>query len=456
LVISPIPEKQRVFILQGGGALAAYEAGVFEALYEQLSKENTDRPLFDIIAGTSGGAINAALLVSYFRDNKTWKGAAERLSNYWRNISVDLSPEVHFWIRWWNVEHNDDHNAASYEAARRYYSTKHLLQNGAYEKFPKPNIILDEKFFDNYPGLPNNIWIRYEKDLLRKGLEDFNFPISTSYENREPRLLVVNTNVKDSSTVTFDSYPTKSESGAYGSSATSRGYSKRTARHGEGVKLAHVMASSSIPLFYDFEEIDGGEFCDGGVLSNTPLREVLQAHRDYWYKDVGKEKPNSKVPELEIFIVGVWPSKGEVSREGQSNFDEVKERLYDINLSDKTVYDEKAAVIVSDYIEIIKQVTDHALSNMSSKEQKEAFQDDIRRFYNKLAQSKGRDGNRRKYGSLVQGRANISSVTRIECKSDRDSVSNKAFDITQTTIENLIAQGKRDANEILETSSKGK
>jgi hypothetical protein len=86
---------------------------------------------------------------------------------------------------------------------------------------------------------------------------------------------------------------------------------------------------------------------------------------------------------------------------------------------------------------------------MSSKEQKEAFQEDIKLFYNKPAQSKGRDGKPRKYGSLVQGRTNVSSVTRIECKADHNSISNKAFDITKTTIENLIAQGKRDANEIL-------
>jgi predicted acylesterase/phospholipase RssA len=443
LVIPTIPEKQRVLILQGGGAIAAYEAGVFEALSEQLSKENTDRPLFDIIAGTSGGAINAALLVSYFRDNKTWKGAAERLSSYWRNISVDLSEEVDFWIRWWNEEHKDDRSAASYEAARRYYSTKHLLQNGAYGKFPKPNIILDEKFLDNHPAIPNNIWIRYEKDLLRKGLENFNFPISTSYENGEPRLLVIGTNVKDGSTVTFDSYATKSESGDYRSS-TSAGYSKHTARRSGGIELAHVMASSSIPLFYDFEKIDGEEYCDGGVLSNTPLREVLQAHRDYWYKDVGRRQAQSKTPDLEIYIVGVWPSKEEDPRKRQPNFDEVKERLYDINLSDKTVYDEKVAVIVSDYVDIIKQLTDGAP------------QKKINSIYDMPAKSRGRDGKPRKYGSLVQGRTNVSSVTRIECKADDNSISNKAFDITKTTIENLIAQGKRDANEILQRSSKGK
>jgi NTE family protein len=456
MVISKIPEKQRVLILQGGGALAAYEAGVFEALSKQLSNENTDRPLFDIIAGTSGGAINAALLVSYFRNNKTWKGAAERLSDYWRNISVDLSKEVDFWIRWWNEEHKNDPSAASYEAARRYYSTKHLLQNGVYGKFPKPNIILDEKFFDNHPAIPNNIWIRYEKDLLRKGIEDFNFPLSTSYKEGEPRLLVVSTDVKDGSTVTFDSYATKSESGDYRTSTSAAGYSKHTSRHSGGVQLSHVMASSSMPLFYDFERIGREEYCDGGVLSNTPLREVLQAHRDYWYKDVGGKKPDSKVPSLEIFIVGVWPSKGEDSTEPESNFDEVKERLYDINLSDKTVYDEKVAVIVSDYIDIIKQITDLALSNAGSKEKKEALQKGIDSFYNEFAQSRGRDGEQRTYGSLVQGRTMISSITRIECKANRDSISNKSFDITTTTIENLIEQGRADANKVLQKRSKEK
>lgn len=65
--------------------LGAYQAGAFRALYEKLEKErgNKDRgddePLFDIIAGTSIGAINAAILVSYVLENKTWRGSAKRL-----------------------------------------------------------------------------------------------------------------------------------------------------------------------------------------------------------------------------------------------------------------------------------------------------------------------------------------------------------------------------------------
>ena len=65
-----IKRVQRVLVLQGGGALGAYQAGVFKALYEKIKSEDQSkgrhgRPLFDIVAGTSIGAINAAVLISY-------------------------------------------------------------------------------------------------------------------------------------------------------------------------------------------------------------------------------------------------------------------------------------------------------------------------------------------------------------------------------------------------------
>ena len=58
----------------------------------------------------------------------------------------------------------------------------------------------------------------------------------------------------------------------------------------KGIELKHVMASASIPLFYDYEIIQRHKFWDGGILSNTPLREVLHAHRDYWFKTIGRSK----------------------------------------------------------------------------------------------------------------------------------------------------------------------
>ena len=63
-------KKMRALVLQGGGSVGAFQAGAFKALYEKITREdkengNEGRPLFDIIAGTSIGAINAAVLVSY-------------------------------------------------------------------------------------------------------------------------------------------------------------------------------------------------------------------------------------------------------------------------------------------------------------------------------------------------------------------------------------------------------
>ena len=49
---------QRALVLQGGGALGAYDVGVFQAIYEKIKAtiSNDDRALFDVVAGTSSGA----------------------------------------------------------------------------------------------------------------------------------------------------------------------------------------------------------------------------------------------------------------------------------------------------------------------------------------------------------------------------------------------------------------
>jgi NTE family protein len=61
----------RALVLQGGGPLGAYEVGVYSVLYEQISKQIKDNEnVFDIIAGTSIGAINAAIIVSHVVENR--------------------------------------------------------------------------------------------------------------------------------------------------------------------------------------------------------------------------------------------------------------------------------------------------------------------------------------------------------------------------------------------------
>jgi NTE family protein len=77
----------------------------------------------------------------------------------------------------------------------------------------------DEKFFDQ-----ENKRVLYDKQPLRKSIEKFvKFPIATSYERGEPRLLIVSVDATEGVPVTFDSY--------------------------EDVKVQHVMASASILNF---------------------------------------------------------------------------------------------------------------------------------------------------------------------------------------------------------------
>jgi NTE family protein len=102
--------------------------------------------------------------------------------------------------------------------------------------------------------------------------------------------------VLEMTAVTFDSY--KKEDGSGRSEYTSHDKRrKEVIKYDEGISLRHVMASASVPGFYDYTKIKAEEsiidssqsgkttlryFWDGAILSNTPLREVIQGHRDYW------------------------------------------------------------------------------------------------------------------------------------------------------------------------------
>ena len=81
------PTKQRALVLQGGGALGAYDVGVFQALYEKINTD-LDAPLFDVIAGTSSGAMNAAVLVSNAVE-KGWDHAETRLKEFWEYVATN-------------------------------------------------------------------------------------------------------------------------------------------------------------------------------------------------------------------------------------------------------------------------------------------------------------------------------------------------------------------------------
>jgi hypothetical protein len=181
-------------------------------------------------------------------------------------------------------------------------------------------------------------------------------------------------------------------------------------------------------------------FMDGFYLSNTPLREVLQAHRDYWYKVKGY---NENIPSLDIFIGDLYPTKEKGTPEDP---DSINNRVQNILYHDKSKYDEKVAVMISDYIYIIralikianeKGVTDHELYDKLNNELK-----------NKI-HSTNRKGETRNIIDLIDGRITINYIKRIEygeCQhiNDSDDIYGKAFDFSTTTIKNLIQQGYDD------------
>jgi NTE family protein len=453
-----VPDKQRAIVFQGSVALGAFEAGVFKKLYDIIKEKdkNWKKRMFDIVAGTSAGAINAAILTSHVKQKESWEGSAEKLEQYWKDHLSSTTPTVTkhgvFWwdenYEWWGkyydnvIPHSSgDRTVASEEAARRYYSTKYFFTYGVPNVFspvfPFPEF--DTKFFDNNPSFPpTNLWLRYSNKPLRDSLEHLDrngdkfvkFPLTTSFQKGEPRFLAVSVDVQHGKAVTFDSYSRNSTFQVYDPQRSD--YIDHIVNYDKGIMPEHVMASASFPLYFDYEVVDGRKFWDGGILSNTPLREVLQAHRDYWHKGGYEEKKQVQVPDLDVYIVNVWPS---IEISIPTDHDGVKDRKNDIAHSDRTEYDQKVAFFVSDYYNLVNELIRLA-------KRKGATKNEIKEILSMPAKSIKRTGIRRTYNDLVEGRFDLQRVVTIEHKDDPDSISNKWADYTQETINKLIREGE--------------
>jgi NTE family protein len=121
-------------------------------------------------------------------------------------------------------------NVASYELARKYFSTKEFLFTGVGNVFLPLAPLPDMKFFD-----VQNVLYRYDNQPLKRSLDQFsNFPIATSFkegQENQPRLLLVSVDVMEGAAVTFDSYPKadrsrKSEYGTYYPAKEKKGQEK--------------------------------------------------------------------------------------------------------------------------------------------------------------------------------------------------------------------------------------
>lgn len=466
-----IPAKERALVLQGGGSLGAYEAGAYKGLYEYLSardkKEGKEQSItFNIIAGTSIGAMNAAVLTSYVVENNTYEGSAEKLIEFWEFLSkesrMDSSP---FFEKWWEYWHGVSKTIATGEAARRYYSAKEFALFGVPNVFSPLTPMLDNRFFDL-----SNTWFRFSNNPLKRSLEKFvKFPIRTNHENNQPRLILVAVDVASGSPVTFDSYPKedgsrKTEYGNYIRDQNRDVGFEFVMRYDDGITADQVMASGSLPVNFEYSTLDveccnfepnGRQveadkatirsnsdyrkemryFWDGGLMANTPLSQLVLLHRRYWYLQRGLK---DKVPALGVCVINVHPSRQE---EIPTDHDGVLNRNSDIAFSDRSHKEEEILLLLSDYVELVRELIRIA-------KEKGVKEEVINNLMNQQTAYRGQLLKPRQYKEIVEGRFDIAEVIRIERKNNQDTISDKTFDFSAGTIRQLLGEGYNDTIEL--------
>jgi NTE family protein len=215
------PNKLRiVLVLQGGGALGAYQAGVYQALHEH-------NLVPDWIVGTSIGAVNAALIAG--------NQAADRL----QRVKA-------FWDR---IAHPDGINMDRVDDGQRraniMLGTIDTVMRGVPGFFTP-------RYFSGFPlgmTVPPEQASYYDTMPLRATLEEL---VDFDYLNQPGgiRLTVNAIKVNAGELVQFDSL------------------------NGE-LSADHVRASGALPPAFPPVRVDGELYWDGGLYSNTPLESVL-------------------------------------------------------------------------------------------------------------------------------------------------------------------------------------
>jgi NTE family protein len=216
--------EQTVLLLQGGGALGSYQAGVYQALAEANLHP-------DWVAGVSIGAINSALIVGNPPEKRV-----ERLREFWEAVST--SPL-----------------GLPYFPSLAFPDTMHSLLNqtralgillfGA-PSFFAPRLPLPMPWEVNRADAVSYYDVSPLKVTLER-LVDFD-----RINAGGTRLSVGAVNVRTGNLVYFD--------------ATS-----------QQIAPAHIIASGSLPPGFPATEIDGEYYWDGGIVSNTPLQWVLDS-----------------------------------------------------------------------------------------------------------------------------------------------------------------------------------
>jgi NTE family protein len=207
---------QIVLVFQGGGALGAYQAGVYQAMHEAGIEP-------DWIIGTSIGAINASLIAGNAPQNRL-----PRLKAFW-----DRMAHKSIW-----------HESSAWPQLSQALSYWNTIARGI-AGFFEPNPMA---FWGTHAVLGADRAGYYSTEPLEKTLSEL---VDFSLVNRcRPRLTVGAAHVRTSQMKYFDSRDMPL-----------------------GVK--HIMASGALPPAFPAVRIDGELYWDGGILSNTPTEVIF-------------------------------------------------------------------------------------------------------------------------------------------------------------------------------------
>ncbi len=214
---SPLPFK-RILVLQGGGALGAYQAGVYEGLHGVHAEPNW-------VAGISIGAINAALIVGNPVERRI-----ERLRAFWETTSSELLAKP--------LSTEGRSRSLFNEASAAWIASTGV------PGFFSPRI---PPAMFNTPGSPEALSF-YDTGPLRETLlrlVDFDL-----INSGKVRLSIGAVNIKNGNFRYFDNAEMV-------------------------IGPEHIMASGALPPGFPPIEIEGDYYWDGGLVSNTPLDYVL-------------------------------------------------------------------------------------------------------------------------------------------------------------------------------------
>ena len=214
--------ERLVLVLQGGGALGAYQAGVYHALHDAGLEP-------DWIIGTSIGAINASLICGNERGARL-----SALHEFWHRVSLKRN-----WPSWPLYP--------PFSQLMNYWS---ILGSGL-QSFFEPNPFA---FCGPHVHLGSDRAGYYSTEPLRKTLSEL---VDFKRLGREgPRLTVGTAHVRTSRMRYFDS-------------------------KSDDLDVRHVMASGALPPAFPPIRIDGELYWDGGILSNTPTEIVFDEYPRY-------------------------------------------------------------------------------------------------------------------------------------------------------------------------------